>query len=70
VIYNIKERDEGLSRIKLGLGSVVKRGGVGGVMIVLNGAEMTIYSVQCSRNLGCLCRGDRGVCHPLFAHRE
>jgi hypothetical protein len=53
-----------MSRIKLGLGLVVETG-VGGVKIVFNRAEMTIYSVYCSRNLGCLCRADRGGCHPL-----
>lgn len=63
MIYNIKERDEGLSGIKLGLGLAVGAG-VGDVKIVFNWAEMTIYSVYSSRNLGCLCRADRGVC-PL-----
>ena len=33
--------------------------------IVFNRAEMTIYSVYCSRNLGCLCRVARGGSHPL-----
>lgn len=60
MIYNIKERDEKLSGIKLGLGLAVGAG-MGDVKIVFNWAEMTIYS---SRNLGCLCRGDRGGC-PL-----
>jgi len=44
----------------LGLGLVVERG-VGGVKIVFNRAEMTIYSVYCSRNLGCLCGAGKGA---------
>jgi hypothetical protein len=58
MIYGIKERDEGLSGIKLGLGLAVGAG-VGDVKIVFNRAEMTIYSVYSGRSIGCLCRTDR-----------
>jgi len=54
----------------LGLGLVVGTE-LGGVKIVFNRAEMTIYSVYCSRNLGCLCRAGRGRMPPsLRAHGD
>lgn len=71
MIYNIKERGEGFGRIRTGLGLVLGIGlavlngnAVAGSNIVLNGAEMAIYSIYCSRNLGCLCDADRRLPPP------